>query len=67
MAERAWDLYERALPRLNAAQAAGRVEAFMETYQDRIFDVIDQEYSAAQDDFREARLIFIRDCTISPD
>jgi Domain of unknown function (DUF4375) len=61
IAERAWHLYESALPRLKAAQDAGTVEAFMETYQDRIFDEIDQEYSAAQDDFRAARLVFIRD------
>src|SRR5690349_15416669 len=36
IAERAWKLYENALPGLTAAQKSGTIEAFMETYGEHI-------------------------------
>lgn len=46
---------------LEAAIETGTIDAFMETYLDQPFSELDSEYGSAQEQFRLARLRFIRD------
>jgi Domain of unknown function (DUF4375) len=61
MADRAWKLYEKAVPSLKAARQSGTVESFMETYREQLFDELDHQYASAQAAFRGDRLRYIRE------
>jgi hypothetical protein len=58
---RALELLDQHAPALEAAHASGTLEAFMETYLDQPFSVLDEEYCSHEEDFRNARVRFIRD------
>ncbi|MCA9322005.1 MAG: DUF4375 domain-containing protein [Planctomycetes bacterium] len=60
LARRACQLHESVRPRLEAARRDGTIEAFMDTYDESPFQVLDGLYAAAEGEFRDARLYFIR-------
>ena len=57
---RALQLLEAHAPALEAAEAAGTIEAFMETYIDQPFEELDDAYGAQEERWREARIHFLR-------
>lgn len=60
LVSRALALLESHAPALEAAHEAGTVDAFMETYLDQPFSALDGEYAAAEEEWRLARIRFLR-------
>ena len=54
-------LYAEAEAGLDDARDEGTMDAFMDTYEDDPFELVDDAYCDSQDAFREARLRFIRE------
>lgn len=54
-------LLEQHAPALEAAADAGTLEAFMETYLDQPFADLDASYASKEEQWRTARLRFLRD------
>jgi len=52
IAQRAWQLYEEVRPRLEAAAEADTIEAFMATYDESPFGVLDSAYANRESDWR---------------
>ena len=60
LVRRALELLETHAPALEAAEQAGTIEAFMETYVDQPFEELDNEYGTNEGQWREARVRFLR-------
>jgi hypothetical protein len=60
LVRRALDLLEVHVPVLEAAQEAGTIDAFIETYLDQPFSELDDAYAERQEEWRLARVAFIR-------
>jgi hypothetical protein len=58
-------LFQERAPMIEAAQADGSVEAFMDTYEDDPFQALDVTYAEQQDGFRNTRLAFLRESSNS--
>ena len=60
--EKALDLLEGHFPALESASEAGTLEAFAATYLDQPFSELDTAYMEREEDWRLARLRFLRSC-----
>ncbi len=60
LVETAIELLDQHAPALEAAAEAGTIEAFMETYLEQPFRELDDQYCTGEDDWRNARIRFIR-------
>jgi len=60
LVEQAIRLLEQHAPALEAAAEAGTIEAFIESYIDQPFGQLDRQYAAAEDEWRSARLRYLR-------
>ena len=61
LVQRALDLLEAYSPALEQAQKQGTVEAFADTYLEQPFSELDNQYSLNEDQWRQARIRFVRE------